>query len=133
MLLRGKHLMLTVYGMRRGDVDSIDAICDAVEDWLDLLGVTILDQSFVQFPYQGHSVVWVLGESHLSIHTVPEDGGFFLDLFTCGNIGEFISDECENVFGVMGVKYFISRLHDYLGHEGSFSCKYCLMERSKDE
>ena len=36
------------------------------------------------FEPQGCSVVGLLSESHLSVHTYPEHGALFFDAFTCG-------------------------------------------------
>ncbi|MCX8191942.1 MAG: adenosylmethionine decarboxylase, partial [Nitrososphaerales archaeon] len=40
-----------------------------------------------QFEPYGVSAVYLLSESHLSIHTWPEYGYIALDIFTCGDDG----------------------------------------------
>ena len=47
-------------------------------------GATILNEQFHQFEPFGVTGVLLLAESHLSIHTWPEDGLATLDIFTCG-------------------------------------------------
>ncbi len=64
------------------DVSSLKlAMLEAVED----CGATILDEVNYVFPPDGFTLVVLLSESHASIHTYPEHGACFVDLFTCGD------------------------------------------------
>ncbi len=45
---------------------------------------TVLKSVFHQFEPQGVTGILLLSESHMSIHTWPEDGYAAVDLFTCG-------------------------------------------------
>ena len=47
-------------------------------------GATVLGTRFHQFEPQGLTGVILLAESHLSLHTWPEEGLLTLDCFTCG-------------------------------------------------
>ena len=49
-------------------------------------GATILDQTPYVFPPNGLTIVYLLSESHASLHTYPEHGACFVDLFTCGDL-----------------------------------------------
>jgi S-adenosylmethionine decarboxylase len=46
----------------------------------------VLDTSHVIFPNGAVTLVLILAESHLAIHTWPEDDLVAIDLFTCGAI-----------------------------------------------
>merc|ERR1719183_1308218 len=46
-------------------------------------GLTMVDEKFFDFPVMGCSGVVVISESHLSIHTWPQDGYAAADIFTC--------------------------------------------------
>ena len=35
------------------------------------------------FPKQGYTCFWLLGESHLAIHTFPESGKSYIELSSC--------------------------------------------------
>ncbi|MEM1538902.1 MAG: adenosylmethionine decarboxylase [Candidatus Bathyarchaeia archaeon] len=50
-------------------------------------GLHVISSSFHQFEPYGVSAVYLLSESHLSVHTWPEHGYVALDIFTCGNDG----------------------------------------------
>ena len=47
---------------------------------------TVLDSSHVIFPNGAVTLVLILAESHLAIHTWPEENLIAVDLFSCGSI-----------------------------------------------
>jgi S-adenosylmethionine decarboxylase len=49
-------------------------------------GGTVLDTSHVVFPNGAVTLVLILAESHLAIHTWPEENLIAVDLFSCGAI-----------------------------------------------
>ena len=49
-------------------------------------GATVLADHFHQFEPHGVTGVLLLAESHLSVHTWPEEGFLTLDVFTCGTM-----------------------------------------------
>jgi S-adenosylmethionine decarboxylase len=54
----------------------------------------VLDTSHVIFPNGAITLVLILAESHLSIHTWPEESLIAIDLFSCGAIdGEAVISE----------------------------------------
>jgi S-adenosylmethionine decarboxylase len=54
----------------------------------------VLDTSHVLFPNGAVTLVLILAESHLSIHTWPEENLIAIDLFSCGAIdGGMVVDE----------------------------------------
>lgn len=56
-------------------------------------GGHVLDVSNVTFPNGAVTLVLILAESHLSVHTWPEESLVAIDLFSCGAIdGEAIID-----------------------------------------
>jgi S-adenosylmethionine decarboxylase len=53
---------------------------------VDAGGGHVLDASHVVFPNGAITLVLILAESHLSIHTWPEENLVAIDLFSCGAI-----------------------------------------------
>jgi S-adenosylmethionine decarboxylase len=54
----------------------------------------VLDTSHVVFPNGAITLVLILAESHLSIHTWPEENLIAIDLFSCGAIdGQAVLDQ----------------------------------------
>jgi S-adenosylmethionine decarboxylase len=57
-------------------------------------GGHVLETSHVLFPNGAVTLVLILAESHLSIHTWPEESLIAIDLFSCGSIdGQRVLDE----------------------------------------
>jgi S-adenosylmethionine decarboxylase proenzyme len=61
--------------------------------WTDILltaalksGATVIGQQFHQFEPEGVTGFLLLAESHLSVHTWPEEGLATIDIFTCGQM-----------------------------------------------
>jgi S-adenosylmethionine decarboxylase len=72
-------------------------------------GGHVLDVSDVMFPNGAITLVLILAESHLSVHTWPEEGLVAIDLFSCGAIdGEAVIDALISDLGLTSVA--ISRL-----------------------
>jgi spermidine synthase len=60
-------------------------------------GLTIMDSTFRQFEGSGFTGTVVLAESHLAIHTWPEQGGLTLDIYVCNFSGDN-SDKARALF-----------------------------------
>ncbi len=84
-------------------VDAISPPDSVVHDLEKLTGATVdavaagaghvLETSHVVFPNGAITLVLVLAESHLSIHTWPEENMVAIDLFSCGAIdGRLVID-----------------------------------------
>jgi S-adenosylmethionine decarboxylase len=66
-------------------------------------GGHVLDSSHVVFPNGAVTLVLILAESHLSIHTWPEENLIAIDLFSCGSIdGERVIAELTAALGLTG-------------------------------
>ena len=97
----GQHLLLDMMG---GSFDSLNdeqflrqATLNIVKETkMHLLGI----QSHKLDP-QGVSVVALLAESHISIHTWPEHGSALIDIFTCG-VGINLQEHLDYVIDQYG-------------------------------
>jgi S-adenosylmethionine decarboxylase proenzyme len=56
----------------------------AVQQALHRAGATVLTVVSKRFHPQGVTVLALLSESHACLHTYPEFGSMFVDVFTCG-------------------------------------------------
>jgi S-adenosylmethionine decarboxylase len=63
-----------------------DAPLAAARAAVDAGGGHVLDEALVVFPNGAVTLVLVLAESHLSLHTWPEERLVAVDLFACGAI-----------------------------------------------
>jgi S-adenosylmethionine decarboxylase len=58
---------------------------DLIEIAAESSGATILQTISKKFEPQGVTIVSLLAESHISIHTWPEEGKAACDVYTCGD------------------------------------------------
>jgi S-adenosylmethionine decarboxylase len=80
----GRHLLLNFSGCK-ADLDDIATIKRDMARAVESIGATILSVLEHKFEPKGLSIVFLLAESHASIHTYPEHNACFLDIFTCGD------------------------------------------------
>ena len=80
----GAHLIIDLY--KASKLDDLDHIEATLRRCVEAAGATLLHIHLHHFePNGGVSGVAVLAESHISIHTWPENGYAALDIFMCGN------------------------------------------------
>ena len=78
----GTHILADLYDCR--DLDSCDLTRLATE-MADAVEAAVLKTARHKFPgHGGETVLLLLAESHISIHTWPETGYVAADIFTCG-------------------------------------------------
>ena len=82
----GHHILVSLYGISFNLLDDLGGIRTAFEAAIEACGATVLNRFAHKFHPQGISVVYALAESHLSIHTFPEDGCCAIDVYTCGDM-----------------------------------------------
>jgi len=79
----GTHLIVDLWGAER--LDDLAHVEATLRDAVTAAKATLLHIHLHHFtPNQGISGVAVLAESHISIHTWPENGYAALDVFMCG-------------------------------------------------
>jgi S-adenosylmethionine decarboxylase len=67
-------------------VQDPDRLATLATDAVSAGGGHVLAKSHVVFPNGAITLVLILAESHLSIHTWPEENLIAIDLFSCGSI-----------------------------------------------
>ncbi len=82
---RGKHLLASYSHCDSDAMTNIEKLQGVMLEAAKGCGATVLGSTFYLFPGNGMTMVILLSESHASIHTYPEHGSCFVDLFTCGN------------------------------------------------
>lgn len=81
----GNHLFVELSGCDIDHINDLDYLDKVLSEAITLSGATILTKSSHRFSPQGISMLFMLAESHLSIHTWPERGYASIDMYTCGN------------------------------------------------
>lgn len=81
----GKHFLASYMDCDTAALSDIDGLIAAMDAAVRASGATILAKTPYIFPPDGLTLVYLLSESHASLHTYPEHGACFVDLFTCGD------------------------------------------------
>src|ERR1700733_8047506 len=81
---KGVHFLVSYCDCDNEALTDLESLKEAMGQAVLSSGATILNASSWVFPPTGLTMVFLLSESHASIHTYPEHNSCFVDLFTCG-------------------------------------------------
>ncbi len=101
----GRHIVADFHGCT-SDLNSPEMICQTLQTACEISGATVVSRTQHHFSPYGVTVVFVIAESHLAVHTWPEYGYAAVDLFTCGNSVDVWKafKHCEKEFGATRVE-----------------------------
>jgi len=86
-------------------VTEVTALSDVATAAVQAGGGHVLANSHVVFPNGAITLVLILAESHLSIHTWPEERLIAIDLFSCGPIdGQRVLDQLTTALQLEAVR-----------------------------
>ncbi len=80
-------------------ITEVSRLKELMRELLQKSGFEILNSVEHNFSPQGHTSVWLLAESHLAVHTFPEEGKTYVEISSC--------NEKKN-------NYFISLLNKHI-------------------
>jgi S-adenosylmethionine decarboxylase len=81
----GKHYLASFINCNSQKINDIDSLKKTMTCGIMECGATILSSTEKVFENNGFTILFLLSESHCSIHTYPENNSLFTDLFTCGD------------------------------------------------
>ncbi|MEK8131325.1 adenosylmethionine decarboxylase [Paenibacillus filicis] len=96
----GRHVAVDAWGVDFELLNSAEWLQAQMVEAAEACGATVMSVQSKQFEPQGATVLVLLSESHLSIHTYPERGFAALDCYTCG----------ETVDPGLAIEYMLSVL-----------------------
>ena len=80
----GKHLICDIKNIKNKPLmDDLEKMKTVMNDICVQNNYSILQTSHHQFEPEGFSILYLLSESHMSIHTFPEKNYIAFDLYTC--------------------------------------------------
>jgi S-adenosylmethionine decarboxylase len=80
----GKHMICDIKNITNHKLLSTpDLLTDLLNDICQTHNYTILQKSTHVFEPQGFTAIYLLSESHISIHTYPENNYAAIDIYTC--------------------------------------------------
>ncbi|MEM2609957.1 MAG: adenosylmethionine decarboxylase [Candidatus Bathyarchaeia archaeon] len=83
----GIHIIAEFRGVDPRKISRVEDLRVVLDRVVAKSGLHVVSSSFHQFEPHGVSAIYLLSESHLSVHTWPEYGYMALDIFTCGDDG----------------------------------------------
>jgi S-adenosylmethionine decarboxylase len=92
----GVHCILELYNCQADLLNDIEFIKKTLEEAAITARSTLLERISHQFHPQGVTALALLAESHISIHTWPENGYLAADVFTCGEHAKPV-EACEYI------------------------------------
>ncbi len=88
--MKGKHLILDVYDILNYKMlNTIECIETLMKHIIKLGNLNVIGEIKHQFEPIGVTIFYLLKESHLSIHTYPENNYFAIDLYCCNSNVDF--------------------------------------------
>src|SRR5919198_902096 len=84
----GRHVLAELVGVNPNVLDDEAVVRAALTDAVVAAGATVIDVVAHRFSPSGLTVLAMLAESHASVHTWPDRGSAFVDVFTCGETAD---------------------------------------------
>lgn len=82
----GRHLIAEFYDCDLSVIDDVDSVRRILHAAAQAVRATVVGESFHRFAPQGVSGTLVIAESHISLHSWPEQAYVAVDIFTCGEL-----------------------------------------------
>lgn len=80
----GKHMICDLSNIKNVELlNSMEKLTEMFDEICKTHQYNVLHRTHHQFEPQGITILYMLSESHLSIHTFPEKNYAALDLYTC--------------------------------------------------
>ena len=77
------HRVIQIFGLESKKIWDYNSILPKVKEFSKRMDLKIIKESHHDFKPQGTTLIFVLSNSHLAIHTWPEDKYLHIDLVTC--------------------------------------------------
>ncbi|MEO0087483.1 MAG: adenosylmethionine decarboxylase [candidate division WOR-3 bacterium] len=79
------HIVADLYGIEEGLISRVKEVKRILRGAIEKAKLSVVGSRFFQFNPHGVTGIFLLKESHISIHTWPEYGYAAVDIFTCKN------------------------------------------------
>lgn len=86
----GKHFIIDINNVKNDEAYAVDKLYELCEMLCKFFNFNVLHRYHHEFTPQGVTLFYLLAESHISIHTFPEEKYISMDIYTC-NFSEQIS------------------------------------------
>lgn len=80
----GKHCLITIRSIPDSKIlERIESLKPLFDEIVKECDLHVVSETGYQFEPIGATYVYVLSESHMSIHTYPENNSAYMDIFCC--------------------------------------------------
>lgn len=108
----GKHLLVDIDGIKNTDLlTRLENIHPLMYSIVEACKLNVVGMCSHQFEPVGCTILYLLAESHFSIHTFPERGSCSMDLFTC-NLETDFDLALEEIYQFFGEPVVIKRIYN---------------------
>ncbi|NDI36707.1 adenosylmethionine decarboxylase [Chengkuizengella sediminis] len=80
----GRHVVIDTWGVEVELLNNVEFLKEHMVQAAEECGATVLSVQEKKFDPQGVTILVMLSESHISIHTYPEKQFAAIDCYTCG-------------------------------------------------
>lgn len=84
----GQQILCNMSGIRDVNLYDTDYLISLLEESVAIAKATLVEVICHKFSPEGATIIAILKESHVAIHTYPEHHALFFDAFTCGKTAE---------------------------------------------
>ena len=86
IMITGKHLIADVYNITNFEcLEKVETIQPLMEKIIEKMKLNVVGEVFKQFQPFGATLLYLLAESHLSVHTFVEEKYCAIDLYSCND------------------------------------------------
>ena len=101
----GKHFILDLWDAPKGVLNNYRFIRNTMLKAAEYAKIQVIQSNFHKFKPSGISGYVLIAESHISIHTWPNEGYASIDIYTCGNKA-FPGEACKYLIAQFGAKEY---------------------------
>ena len=106
---RSQHLIFDAVSEQQLTKENIEAIKGIIEK-----NLTVVSRIEHQFTPHGETIVFILAESHFSIHTYPEHNYFSMDIYVCN-----MQTDLEKIVAEIKAAISLKRVSSKILHRGT--------------
>ena len=84
-MITGQHLILDIKNCKKNILNDLEKCKTLFDEICQKYKLTVLNKSHQLFQPQGISILFLLSESHISMHSWPEVNMVSIDCYTCSD------------------------------------------------
>jgi len=96
----GSHLIIDCRRCHRDLLSDNETVRRLIHSVAEAIGAKLIRETYHMFSPAGCTGLAIVSASHIAVHTWPEYGYVGIDLFSCGDIGEYaVTEAIRHILG----------------------------------